>query len=326
MLGVTIKQLRAFVTVAREGSFKCAARRLNVSPSALSIAVRDLEAGLDVSLLQRTTRSVQVVPQASAFLLVTERFLTDLERAVRDVQAVSAGQTGSVVVGGSASFLAFAVAPAIGNMSKAYPGVSITLAEDMTETLSARIRTGEVDFGFATVWEDVYDLTAETVLTDRVGALFSPLREGLLTQAELTWSDLVDLPIIALPKTAGMRTMFRTFPSIFSLIENPSYEVTSNLAMLDLVERDVGVAIMPALSARHQENRRRIFRPLSAPVVWRSLCFLYLARTVFTPVASVLLSHVREVLRELPQDDNVRVKGLEIPDHADLHRGGNRKT
>jgi DNA-binding transcriptional LysR family regulator len=50
--------LLAFLTVAREGSFTKAAKRLGVSQSALSHAMKNLEARLGVRLLTRTTRAV----------------------------------------------------------------------------------------------------------------------------------------------------------------------------------------------------------------------------------------------------------------------------
>jgi len=51
-------QLKAFVTVAEEGSIRAAARRLNVSPAALTKAVKELEIALGVSLVVRTARGV----------------------------------------------------------------------------------------------------------------------------------------------------------------------------------------------------------------------------------------------------------------------------
>jgi LysR family transcriptional regulator, carnitine catabolism transcriptional activator len=306
MINISFKQLRAFSTVAREGNFRRAAEKLNLSPSALTISIRELETNLGLKLLERTTRSVQIAPQAIAFLSLVERFLNDLEHSVRDLKALSTGNSGSVVVGGSASFLAFVVAPAIGIMSKNYPRVSIRVIEDMTETLSEKIKAGEVDFGFATVWQSIPGISLTPLIKDRVGLLCSPQREDLCSCAKLQWSDIKDLPLISLPRASGMRGMFKQYPSLLSTIENPNYEVTSNLAMLDLVERDVGVAIIPALSARHQENPQRVFRPLTNPVVWRKLCLLHSTRNSLSPVASVLLRHVMEVIQDLPLDKDVR--------------------
>src|ERR1700752_711739 len=55
-----LADLTAFVAIADQGSFRKAAQRLGVTPSALSHTMRQLEERLDVRLLQRTTRSVSL--------------------------------------------------------------------------------------------------------------------------------------------------------------------------------------------------------------------------------------------------------------------------
>src|SRR5271169_6895585 len=55
-----LANLSAFVTVADQRSFRAAASRLDVTPSALSHSMRQLEARLGVRLLHRTTRSVSL--------------------------------------------------------------------------------------------------------------------------------------------------------------------------------------------------------------------------------------------------------------------------
>src|SRR6188472_1780618 len=71
--------LSTFLAVAEERSFTKAAKRLGVSPSAMSHAMRGLEEGLGVRLLSRTTRSV--APTEAG-----ERLLTRLRPALTDVQ------------------------------------------------------------------------------------------------------------------------------------------------------------------------------------------------------------------------------------------------
>jgi len=73
--------LAAFLAVAEERSFTRAAKRLGVSPSAMSHAIRGLEEGIGVRLLSRTTRSV--APTEAG-----ERLLARLRPALTDIQDV----------------------------------------------------------------------------------------------------------------------------------------------------------------------------------------------------------------------------------------------
>src|SRR5271167_1923418 len=63
-----LPNLTAFVTVADQRSFRGAASRLGVTPSALSHSMRQLEERLDVRLLHRTTRSVSVTDAGQRLL------------------------------------------------------------------------------------------------------------------------------------------------------------------------------------------------------------------------------------------------------------------
>ncbi|MBE7210725.1 MAG: LysR family transcriptional regulator, partial [Gluconacetobacter diazotrophicus] len=64
----SLKELRIAVEVAATGSFRAAAKRLDMAPSTLSHAVTALERGLGMRLFHRTTRSVAVTPEGVAFL------------------------------------------------------------------------------------------------------------------------------------------------------------------------------------------------------------------------------------------------------------------
>ena len=70
---ITIRQLRAFVTVVQERSFTRAAARLGVTQSALTIAIRKLEEEIELRLLDRTTRSIVPTAPGQAFVSVAAR-------------------------------------------------------------------------------------------------------------------------------------------------------------------------------------------------------------------------------------------------------------
>lgn len=80
-----LNDLLAFATVARERSFTRAAAKLGVSPSALSHAMRSLEARLDVRLLARTTRSVAPTEAGMRLLETVSPALASIEEGLESL-------------------------------------------------------------------------------------------------------------------------------------------------------------------------------------------------------------------------------------------------
>ncbi|MEO8615801.1 MAG: LysR family transcriptional regulator [Luteolibacter sp.] len=89
-----LRQLRAFVAVAEEGSFTLAARRIFVTQSAVSHSLRTLEEQLSCRLLDRTGKRVAVTSEGEMLLKRCKRVIFELEQATRDLDGLRRwGQT-----------------------------------------------------------------------------------------------------------------------------------------------------------------------------------------------------------------------------------------
>src|SRR5438552_16020615 len=80
--------LSAFLTVAEQRSFTRAARRLGVTPSAMSHAIRGLEEGIGVRLLTRTTRSVAPTEAGKQLLARLRPALADIREALDQISGM----------------------------------------------------------------------------------------------------------------------------------------------------------------------------------------------------------------------------------------------
>nr|QQZ51252.1 LysR family transcriptional regulator [Phenylobacterium glaciei] len=87
--------MKAFVAVATWGSFAEAARRLRISPSAVTRSVAQLEDRLGLTLLSRTTRSVRLTERGQIYLESSRRILEDLETGERQARARTPSQGAS---------------------------------------------------------------------------------------------------------------------------------------------------------------------------------------------------------------------------------------
>lgn len=119
--------MAAFVAVADLRGFAPAARRLGLSPSAVTRLVATLEQRLGTRLLQRTTRSVRLTDAGARYLERVRRIVGDIEEAERAVQAEHIEPTGRLVVTASNLFGREHVAPLMSAYLARYPGVGGTL-------------------------------------------------------------------------------------------------------------------------------------------------------------------------------------------------------
>lgn len=122
-----LDSLRAFVSVATHGSFAEAARRLRLSPSAVTRAVADLERRLGLSLLHRTTRSVRLTERGEIYLESCRRILDDLEASEALVRGVNATPRGLLNITAPILFGRLHVLPIVSALLKQHQDLSIRL-------------------------------------------------------------------------------------------------------------------------------------------------------------------------------------------------------
>ena len=119
-----IDAMQAFVTVAELQGFAPAARKLKLSPSAVTRLVAALEERLGARLLQRTTRSVTLTDAGTRYLERAKRILADVEEAERAAESERTRPSGRLVVSAPVGFGRLHVSPVMSAYLKRYGEVS----------------------------------------------------------------------------------------------------------------------------------------------------------------------------------------------------------
>lgn len=122
--------LSAFLAVAEERSFTRAAKRLRVSQSALSHAIRGLEEQIGVRLLARTTRSVAPTDAGEQLIASLRPALGDIRGALGRISGLSGTPTGRVRLVVSPLAAATVLAPKLGQFARDYPDVVLDVTSD----------------------------------------------------------------------------------------------------------------------------------------------------------------------------------------------------
>jgi DNA-binding transcriptional LysR family regulator len=145
-----IDAMQAFVAVADLQGFAPAARKLKLSPPAVTRLIAALEERLGARLLQRTTRKVALTDVGARYLERIRRVLADIEEAERAAEGESARPSGQLVVSAPLGFGRLHVSPVMSAYLKRYPEVSgelrledrvVSLVED---GIDLAVRIGEL--------------------------------------------------------------------------------------------------------------------------------------------------------------------------------------
>lgn len=138
------------LTVARRGGFASAAAVLNMSPSAVSHAVRAVEDRLGQPLFLRTTRSVALTEAGKAFVAAIGPAIATIEESVEHVQAAKGRVAGVLRLNAPRVALPLAITPAIVATSRLHPDLTIEVTSDecladiVSGGFDAGVRLGEM--------------------------------------------------------------------------------------------------------------------------------------------------------------------------------------
>ncbi len=130
MNGIGLGELDAVLAVAREGSFRGAARALGLSTTALSNAVAKLEARVGVRLFNRTTRSVSLTDAGRAFVEQAGPALRELHGAMEAVRAQQATPSGTLRINAFASGAREIISPLVLEFLRRHPKVHVDLVTE----------------------------------------------------------------------------------------------------------------------------------------------------------------------------------------------------
>jgi DNA-binding transcriptional LysR family regulator len=144
-------QMTAFVTTVETGGFSAAARKLELSPSALSKLVTRLEDRLGTRLLQRTTRRLQLTTEGEAFFARAKAILGAMDEAEAEAAQAGSSPRGLLRLHCGSTFGMHQLAPAIPRFLARHPAIEIdiTISDErldlMQEGIDLAIRVGPLD-------------------------------------------------------------------------------------------------------------------------------------------------------------------------------------
>lgn len=261
----TLKQIRYFVAVARASQFSRAAKELNVSQSALTTAVKELEVTIGSSLFERTAGGVVLTQEGNIFIDHAGRILAVLDEAVRSPARRRDSVRGSIRLAMTYTVAGYYLPPFIEQFSRAFPGVTLQLVEAPRNAIEDGLVSGSFDLAvmLTSNIQDQEGLAYETLLRSR-RRLWLSAQHALLKQPSVALADVAEHPYIMLTvdeaSNTAQRYWNRTSYRPKTILRTSSVE-----AVRSMVASGMGVTILSDMVYRpwSLDGRRVEVMPLA---------------------------------------------------------------
>ncbi len=284
-MNVTLRQLRAFVAVARTGSFTLAAESLFVTQSALSGLIKELEQTLGLRLVDRSTRRISLSSAGHDLFPLVDKILHDLDGVLDEVTQLKQLKTGLVRIAAPQLMASTLLPEVIAAYGQAHPEVRIKLVDCLVESVVSRVFSGEVDFGIGPERDPNSDITATALFEGPFMAVLPPGHE-LARLPQIRWADLMRFPLISLQGQFTERLSLDLHTAVRGLSLAPSNEVAFMSTALSMVSAGLGVTTCIPYAGSLVRLYGLEMHALREPVVSR--CFYVFTRKArsATPAAS----------------------------------------
>lgn len=286
-MSVTLKQIRAFVTVAQAGSFTAAASLLHLTQSAVSVLISELEAEFGLRLFDRTTRLVLLADAGREFYPVAEKMLADLHNALSSSKELVAKKRGRVALASTPLMASILLPKAIAAYTAMYPGISVILQDTLAGLIQQKVRDGEADFGIGTFEKAGRELLAEPLMADTL-VLACPAGHPLAAKASVAWRALAGHPFISFTRDNSVGQLIRNCLADAGVEVQSAYEVSYLTTVIGMVDAGLGVTVLPSYASPITRFYDIQIRKLVKPIIRREISFITRQGKTLSPAAESL--------------------------------------
>jgi DNA-binding transcriptional LysR family regulator len=286
-----VRQLECFVAVAEELNFTRAAARCHVVQSALSYQISRLEREHDVTLFERTSRSVRLAPAGELLLPHARHVLAELDLTRSELAALNGLVSGRLRLGiiGVASQAAPLIDRALAEFHHRHPAVEITIEDTGSRHMADEIRDGTLDIGFVGLFADQLppDVAHQLLAVEPLVAIVPP---------EHPMHDRRTIEIVELTRTtafvemraeSGLRQQVDAAFSRAGVARTIAFELSSSQNVIRFVALGFGAALVPRSAAADRSDVRTL--TLTDPLARHPVSLIHRHPTPTAPSAKAFL-------------------------------------
>ncbi|MEO0362053.1 MAG: LysR family transcriptional regulator, partial [Pseudomonadota bacterium] len=202
-----LRHLKYFIATAEIGQVSRAAVELSVSQSAVTTAIKELEATVETQLFLRSPQGMALTEAGRSFLSSAHEILLKADEALN--VGTAAPVSGRIAVAASYTVIGYFLPPHLERLSRLQPKLEVQLHEMTRETIEEGLLAGRFDMGVALTANIANpDLVCETLLRS-ARRLWTPSRHRLLEKESVSLADVAQEPYVMLTVDEAAHTAMR---------------------------------------------------------------------------------------------------------------------
>ena len=284
-------QLRYFCAVARTGNFTRAAEEQHVAQPSLSQQIRKLEDELGAKLFDRFPRFTRLTQFGKTFLPKAGEILRQVGEARTQIQEMSESEIGTVVVGAIPTIAPYYLGPLLARFARRHPGISISVAEEITPVLLDYLHNGRVDLVILALPVRGAELVNEELFREPLYAAL-PTGHRLASRRSIALAELRKDPFLLLKEGHCFRDNALNACRRSRVHPNIIFESGQFSTILSMVGTGMGVSVVPAMAVHKQTGCQ--FVRISDERAARSVGLVRMKHRFSTKAECALVEQLRE--------------------------------
>lgn len=287
LINANSRQLPAFLEICRLGSFARAAESVHLSPSGLSMLVKELEAQVGARLFDRHTRAVVPTDAGQRLRPAAERIVDELRTLGDSIAGAQAAERARLDIAATPMMSASLLPRVLQGFARSHPGLRVHLADVDVASVRSRVLEGQADIGLGFFVKPAVGLLRQPLCNFRLMRISppsgkparsprsarparsarSPAPEELAQTQTQPWASLEGLPLLSLPADNPIQTLVEA--QLTRLGRPHEDRPRANLigTLVGMVEAGLGHAVIPSFALNECRRRGLEIALLDGPAV-----------------------------------------------------------
>ncbi len=302
LINLNSRQLLAFLEICRLNSFARAAESVHISPSGLSMLVKELEKQVGARLFDRSTRSIALTDAGNRLRPAAERIVAELHVLGVTIAGSEAQVSARLDIAATPMMSATLLPRVLKDFALAHPDIRVQLSDVDVDTVRSRVLGGQADIGLGFFVKPAVGLVRQPLCSFQLMRISPPLALRKSMVDSKPWSSLatLTLPLMSLPADNPIQILIETHlaPHERNHEERPRANLLGTL--VGMVEAGLGQAVIPSFALAECQRRGLSIAMLVEPAVHLDLYLVSRRGKRQKPIALEFAAVLKQVASRLP--------------------------